>query len=225
MSRQKRAGLVSTFLGLLAVGLLSCSPMDPGDVSPDARMWIHFDAAADLQLAMARGDLDRAQRAARSIERVEQIPGLPPGSEEELVRLRAYATAIREAISYEVAAEGASLLAASCRACHQNYDVGPQFAALPRPPEDTGNHMVEHIWAADRMWEGLIIPSAERWRAGARVLADHAVPMDILQPGTSQHGITLKTLGLESQRETDLSNQARYYRDILVTCATCHTGG
>ncbi len=223
MNRQVCTGGLVLTLGLLAVGLSSCVPMDPADVAPDARMWIHFDEAGDLQMAMVRGDLDRAREAARRIERVVAITGLPEGSEEELMRLRSYATAIREADDYGVAALGTSLLAASCGDCHATYGVGPAFAEVGDLPEDRGNHMVEHVWAADRMWEGLVIPDPARWQTGARVLAYHEVPMDALAPGTSQYGVDLKTLGLESLRETDLSEQARRYGEILVTCSGCHT--
>lgn len=222
LARGARAG------PLLASGLFlaACMGSGPSDPTPSTRMWLHFDAAADLQFAMVRGDLERAQDAAGRIERARQIPGLPEGTDDALVRLRSYATNIREASSYDVAALATSLMAASCGDCHARSGAGPRFAeAEPLRSTPGQNHMVEHVWAADRMWEGLMLPSQERWEAGARVLAAHSVPMGQLAPGTSEFGVMMKTLGLEAMDETDLSNQARRYADILTTCSGCHTAG
>lgn len=186
-------------------------------------MWVHFDEVAALELAMARGDLEAARTAALEVEEVREIPGIPPGWEDEVDQLRRYASAVRTARSYEVAASAAAHMAASCGSCHLAHDVGPIFTSVPAPPEvGEVEHMVEHVWAADRMWEGLMIPSDERWLAGARVLAHHVVPMHLLAQGTSAFGVQLKSLGLDALGDGMLQDRAQRYAEILNTCATCH---
>ena len=213
-----RAGLAACAL----LGAAACA-VPPAPASGPAQMWIHFDGAAEMQFALVQGDLARAQRAARRVEQATDTAGLPGGAEDELQRLRAHARDVREAESFGVAAMAASLLAAGCGECHAAHDVGPRFAPVPAPVDPAAvDHMVEHVWAADRMWEGLVIPSAERWEAGARVLAQHAVPMDILAPGTSGYGLALKALGLEALEVEESRSQARIYAGVLVNCATCH---
>ena len=65
-------------------------------------------------------------------------------------------------------------------------------------------------------------PSAELWEQGARMLADHAVPMDLLKHGTSGMGVEMKALGLEALNETTTEGRAARYAEILGTCAGCH---
>ncbi|HSG46472.1 MAG TPA: hypothetical protein VLA43_01540 [Longimicrobiales bacterium] len=186
-------------------------------------MWLHFDEVAALQLSIARGDLEGAREAALRVEEVREIPGIPTGWEGEVDQLRRYAAAVRTARTYEVAALAAAHMVASCGSCHMAHDVGPIFTSVPAPPEvGEVEHMVEHVWAADRLWEGLMIPSGERWTAGARVLADHVVPMHLLVRGTSGLGVQLKSLGLDAMQDATLQDRAQRYADILNTCADCH---
>lgn len=202
----------------------ACTPSAPEPLEPGEDMWVHFGDVATIQLAMARGELDRARRAAERVEESRDIPGVPEGWDEDVEQLRRYAEAIRSARSFSVAAEAAAYMVASCGDCHVSHDVGPIFGDVPAPPEvGEVDHMVEHVWAADRLWEGLMIPSDQRWMAGARVLADHAVPMDLLIQGTSPLGVQLKALGLEALGDGTLDQRAGRYARILNTCADCHT--
>lgn len=211
---------VALFLAALGGG---CASGSPPPATPRAQMWVHFDEVASLELAIARGDLEGAREAALRVEEVREIPGIPPGWEGEVEQVRRYAAAIRTALTYQVAASAAAHMVASCGSCHVAHDVGPIFTGVPAPPEvGEVEHMVEHVWAADRMWEGLMIPSDERWMAGARVLADHAVPMHLLARGTSGFGVQLKSLGLDAMHDGDLQDRARRYAEILDTCASCH---
>lgn len=210
-------------LGPIVAALLlgACAPTPPAD--PEPGMWLHFGDVAALQLAIARGDLVAAGEAARRVEEAEAIPGIPQGWEEDVTQLRRYAEAIRSARTFSVAAEAAAYMVASCGDCHVSHEVGPIFSQVPAAPEvGEVDHMVEHVWAADRMWEGLMIPSDQRWMAGARVLADHAVPMQLLAQGTSPLGVQLKALGLEAMGDRTLDERAGRYAEILNTCADCH---
>lgn len=206
---------------LVTLTLVGCAQSPPA--TPEPQMWVHFGEVASIQLAMARGDLETARSSARQVEEAEVIPGIPSGWEEDVTQLRRYAEAIRSARTFSVAAEAAAYMVASCGDCHVSHDVGPIFSDVPAAPEvGEVDHMVEHVWAADRMWEGLMIPSDQRWRAGARVLADHAVPMHLLVQGTPPLGVQLKALGLEALGDETLDERAGRYAEILNTCADCH---
>jgi cytochrome c553 len=193
---------------------------------PTAReqMWSHFVQSAHLHLSVALGELDDARAAAHDIETAESIEGIPPEALSELGMLRLRAREVRMAQDLESVALASARLAATCGECHREHGQGPTFTDVaPAPDPDDVDHMVEHLWAADRMWEALTIPSDDHWQAGARVLADHAVPMDLLPRGTPGLGVQLKSLGLEALGDRTPEARVRRYADILETCATCHT--
>src|SRR5210317_2102763 len=65
----------------------ACAPPPPTSIQPDLQMWIHFDDVGVMQVAIARGDMDGARTAARRVEAVSEIEGIPPGSTIQLDRL------------------------------------------------------------------------------------------------------------------------------------------
>ena len=183
----------------------------------------HFHDAAQVQMALVRGDLDEARTAARRMAATGAITGVPEGAEMQLEVFRARAREVAHASTLGDAALAGARMAAECGNCHLHTDAGPVFSGEgpPQPADDVG-HMVEHLWGADRMWEGLVTPSEDLWEQGARMLADHAVPMDVLKPGTSGMGVEMKALGLEALNETTPEGRATRYAEILQTCAGCH---
>lgn len=222
--RSRRSGPLRVLLAFPAVLVTpGCAPRPVEPPGPEDGMWVHFSEVATLQLAVARGDLARARAAAQAVEEAPGVPGVPGEWEREMLSVRRWAAAIRAASNPREAAGPASRLAAACGACHLGQASGPVFSAVPAAPEaGEVDHMVEHVWAADRMWEGLVIPSDERWAAGARILADHGVPMDILARGTSSLGVQLKSLGLEAMGDVSSEDRVLRYTRILETCADCH---
>lgn len=218
MARAAVAGLAAALAGATA-----CSTGRPTASRADIRMWIHFDQALELQLALVRGDLGRARDLAGQLGETREVEGIPAGSEVFLRAVREHAATVESSRDPTGAANGAARLAGACGACHEEYDVGPIFDAAPAPPDPGANHMLEHVWGLDRLWEGLVVPSDERWQAGARILADHEVPMELLTPGTSQLGLELKALGLEASADRDLEARIRRLAEVLRTCTSCHS--
>lgn len=188
-------------------------------------MWIHFDDATIVESAMVRGDLQRARRAAANLSEMEAVPGIPDSSEELLERLRSQARAIALASGFRTAAEAAGAMAATCGECHARYDGGPRLSRVPEPPDaDEVGHMVIHVWAADRMWEGLMIPSEGTWLVGARLLADHAVRVEgpYASPQANRLAREMEDLGAEAVAATGSEARGRVLGAVLNSCATCH---
>lgn len=228
--RVGRGVMLGAGLALCTVVLASCLHQGRPATLED-RMWIHFRDAADVQMALVRGDLEETHRAARRMAATGDVSGVPADAQAELEAFRQRAREVAYASTLEEAAMAGARMAAACGSCHLSADAGPVFSGEgPPPPDDDVGHMVEHLWGADRMWEGLVTPSDELWRQGARMLAQHAVPMDILAPGTSGLGVEMKALGLEALNEATPQARATRYGEILGTCAGCHaasgvTGG
>jgi mono/diheme cytochrome c family protein len=186
-------------------------------------MWLHFQDAGAVQTSVIVGDLDRARQAARRLAAEGEVSGVPAGAEIALAEFRDAARAVAAAESLEEAIGATSRMAQSCGDCHTAQRTGPVFQDVSEEPDfgDVG-HMVEHIWAADRLWEGLVQPTSNGWEAGARVLAEHEIPMMELPAGTSSLAVDLKSLGLDAMSDRTPEARSARYEQIVATCAACH---
>jgi hypothetical protein len=88
--------------------------------------------------------------------------------------------------------------------------------------------MQRHLWAADRMWEGLVGPSDTAWQAGVVALADaqlapeamaddRTLPKEVFALAEQAHEI-----GAKGGDEKDPAKRAELYGRYLGTCAACH---
>lgn len=216
-------GKAAVFL-VAGTGLLLSACLQSGRPALLAdRMWLHFQDAGAVQTAVIVGDLDRARQAARRLAAEGEVSGVPAGAEVELDAFRASARAVAAAQTLDEAIAATSQMAVSCGSCHALQGTGPVFSEISGEP-DFGNagHMVEHIWAADRLWEGLVQPTSNGWEAGARVLAEHEIPMGELASGTSSLAVDLKSLGVDAMTDRGPDARAARYTQILSTCASCH---
>ena len=88
--------------------------------------------------------------------------------------------------------------------------------------------MVRHIWAADRMWEGLIGPSDEAWAAGSSALLAEWPGLDDLpgeaggSGGARNYVPQLQDLAKRSVSARDREDRASLYGELLGTCFGCH---
>ena len=87
--------------------------------------------------------------------------------------------------------------------------------------------MLGHQWAAAQMWQGLIGPSDERWRAGAHALTQ--APLHIVAaavtPNSELDIDDIARVRLYARRaEAAGSQDARgdIFGALLATCAHCH---
>lgn len=116
---------------------------------------------------------------------------------------------------------------AACAACHT---ASKRPVALPAPPPIPPDRataearMARHVWATDRMWEGLIAPAEDRWRLGLQVLAENPLPFSPLTEapllGDRLRELARRQLAPGASREA--AARAGAYGEMLVTCAACH---
>lgn len=132
----------------------------------------------------------------------------------------------------DLGAEALGDVGLACGACHARAGAGPSFAPLATPAmtESMSDHMGRHLWAMDRLWDGIIGPNDQRWVEGVGALHDHPIdaerlegrdgglsPSDYMdwwihQPGPSV-GLTATGAG-----------RGRFYGQMLTACAACHAG-
>lgn len=189
----------------------------------DYQMWIHYSEAGAIQSAMIRGDLPAAREAARHLADAPRAEGIGPAGDAHVRELAAWSREIRDAASFGDAAVATGHLAATCGECHQDVGGGPVFLQGD-PPEDRGfsGHMILHLWAADRMWEGLLGPSAVSWRDGAEVFREDPLQGDVVPATARVFATRLHELGREAAGMSDLRRQAVQYGRMVEQCAGCH---
>jgi mono/diheme cytochrome c family protein len=213
----------------LALAALTFQPSSgPAQEPTNQRMWSHFLAAADVQAAVIRGDLEATMEAATWLAEYDE-PGLPDGAEAFLRELQRAAARVIEATTSEAAGAATGRIAAACGSCHREFYPGMETTKLVEPPPGEGDiaaHMARHGWAADRLWDGLALPSNAAWEAGADAFAGVPLATDDLAfdnpEGVRALANRTHELGRRAGLETEPSLRARTYGELLSTCAACH---
>jgi cytochrome c553 len=146
--------------------------------------------------------------------------------------MRGYARQVITSKDLASAAKSVSKMAKTCGNCHLMNEVSLEFGYDRKPREDLEDvvtHMQRHLWATDRLWDGLIGPSDTAWNRGADMLidaplypsdlttaTDHAVEInDIARRIHALGGIGTETMTPDARTEL--------YAEILGLCASCHT--
>lgn len=198
------------------------------DVPPMHRQ---FSRTVDIQTGVVLGDLDRAREAGSWL--LSQDAGASTAGGAGIYReaMRDHAATIAEAEDLDVVTVEVGRLAASCGSCHQASNGGPRFVAGSDAPEgdSRGAQMILHLWAADRMWEGLVGPSEEAWQAGTRALSELAPTLGWAiraseSPGEASRILqALSRLASEAGKARGQEERGAAYGRILETCRRCHS--
>ena len=194
-------------------------------------MSAHDAEAEAMRTALVRGDVRGVNEAATKLRERLPLDALPPDARYDELPLR---DAVARAVSspdLHAAASAAADVAAACGGCHEKRGVRfPQPVAARPDPSLKGVHaaMARHHWAANRMWDGLLLPSQAAFVEAAEVMG----PGD-LAPAGSTVGSALPSLTVELEvrvhdlvalaaRTEDPAARARATAGLLETCGVCH---
>jgi cytochrome c553 len=223
----KPARIAVPLLGMLLVG--GCTWGFGGGEDIPA-MHRNLSKTVDIQTGVVQGDLEKAQKAAYwLLERRDEMIVPPEGVPHERAMFGA-AARITEATDLKTVAMQTGHLAGGCGSCHQAVEAGPRFVVGNSAPDGNSQEaqMIRHLWAADRMWEGLVGPSEEAWVAGARAMAE-TQPMlarvfrassSVTEPEGFLRDVNL--LANEAVAAETLAERADIYGRLLDTCYRCH---
>jgi cytochrome c553 len=212
-------------------------PPTPSPLPPSTRfehdMMVRFHMHENLGLLRAiekllvRGRLDDARHLARAIAEAPDEPGLGAwASHAALVRERAARLAAANGLDEACGRE--AQLADACGSCHVAADVVPEFRSPGHTPPDQPTieaRMARHLWATDRLWEGIVGGADDSWRDGLDVLA--AAPLRAAGITASRLPFArrlqiLADRARQRQRTDNHADRATSYGEILVTCTGCH---
>jgi hypothetical protein len=193
------------------------------------RMHDRFGAARQIEYAIARGDLQGATSNARLIASLDE-PGFLPAWQPYIASVRDAAHQIELAADLDTAGVRTGALGVRCAECHVALAAKLTLPDEPRPSTTPllASAMVDHEWAAMRMWEGLIAPSTPRWQEGARALA--TMPLNIIAQADTPtfHGdvddvARVRMLANRAPSATTDAARADLFGTLLGTCAHCHS--
>lgn len=194
-------------------------------------MHLRFTRVMDIQTGVVLGDLGRANEAAQWLTQQEEDRSFPTRSAEYQTEMRRTAALIAEEDDLQSIAIQAGSLAATCGSCHQAMGDGPRFVVGSQPAEgeSTPAHMIRHLWAVDRMWEGLVGPSEEAWAAGTSELSLgwEATEEMIFRSGSPERARNfldrLIRLGSSAEDASTQKDRGALYGAVLRTCDGCHS--
>jgi mono/diheme cytochrome c family protein len=207
-------------------------PLRPEGMTPTvaAHMEDHFTQANKVRDAVIAGDLDPLRAPARWLSAHELTDTLPELWKSHVAAMQRAAGQAAMAQTIDAAATATASMAQACGTCHVELG-GPKFTGMSPAGEESSvvADMRRHLWAADRMWEGLVGPSDTAWQAGVAALADaplrpeamaddKTLPKEVFDLAAAAHEI-----GAKGGAEKDPAERAKLYGRYLGTCSGCHT--
>jgi cytochrome c553 len=169
------------------------------------------------------------KRAAASLAEWPVTENTPPVRAQEIAAVKRAAQRVSGSSDADSAVRGVAAVAATCGDCHAMLQESP-WRIERRTAGGATVHadMVRHAWAAASLWDGIVRPSDEAWRAGASALADDSLAPELLTPGRTpspsigQLVAKVRALGLQAESAQDPEHRAALYGELTTTCATCH---
>jgi hypothetical protein len=187
-----------------------------------AEMQAHRAEADAIREAIIFGKLDAAKAAGQQLSARLPIPDLPAAPQAAADQA---AAALAASMNLEEVAGNFSRLSAACGSCHTAQGAKPQLDAPRSPPVSEGfdEQMQRYHWAAERMWQGLVLPSEEAFeeaRAALRgIPTDHFLPdIDLGLPVVAE----AMDEAVHEQAALASTTAPDPYAAMLLTCALCH---
>lgn len=199
----------------------------PEGSSLDRIMRAHFKDALLIREAVIAGRSENVADPAAVIANVQHLENLPEGWQVFVEQMQRTAQRINNSTTASTAAAAAADLGVSCGLCHQRHGgPKPSLELAPAVGTTVESRMKHHIWATERLWEGLSVPSDAAWSSGALALAGDPFPSDFLKAG----GVDVRSaaadftkLAAKAGTKKTIQARAELYAELLVTCGTCHS--
>jgi mono/diheme cytochrome c family protein len=189
-------------------------------------MRMHFDDLRSVERLLVAGKLEDAKALAYMVTVPPKDPGIASWAA-GTARVVDAATKLTIAPGIDEACRRVARVAEACAECHVRNPKRPSFVRTSAPPDlpTPAARMARHQWAVDRLWEGVVGPIDESWRAGLQVLSTTPLPFSRLTdaPVLASHLQKRAAEALIPDATDGVADRARAYGEMLVTCAACHS--
>ncbi|MFW2404914.1 MAG: hypothetical protein ACN4GT_09110 [Gammaproteobacteria bacterium] len=190
---------------------------------------VHVEA---IKTEVIAGNLDATREHSVWLSEHDEPPGMPDAWSPYVEEMRQYAAVAASSRDLESVAVAVSEIARTCGECHRTYGAKPEFSAGQRPAQDLHDvttEMHRHLWAANRMWESMIIPSNDAWQSATDMLAEVQIdPAQLTDDPTD--AARVETLLAQARALGELGAQtsagplrSEQLGKFLSLCASCHT--
>ena len=208
------------------------TPAAPAAPAVDVAKHMHEQLArvTTMQEAVIRGDIEAAVEPARWIADHQPTAGLPIGQESVLADMKKQAAVVAEAKDSRNAATATAMVVSYCGTCHAAAKITAAIPEAPRPVADpaVAAHKMDHQWATDLLYQGLVMPSEERWQKGLAAMQGTPLTEKDLPKDAK---LTKEIVALEkrvhemagkAKTATDLGTKVAFYGEYIGGCAGCH---
>jgi hypothetical protein len=207
---------------LLAACAKPASTPVPADIQQ--HMQGHFSLATATRNAVIWGELDLARSSGTNMAQHSDA-NMPEAWAPHLHGMQIAARDASEAPDLPAAGAAVARMGRACGDCHTTLNTGPSFHfdRAPLEGKSVSERMARHQWAAERMWEGLIIAEPALFDLGARTIAGAPVwnaeplPEEVAALEDRVRGLADEALAAQNQ-----TTRTEVYGRLLAVCADCH---
>jgi len=229
----KLTALVLLIAAIIVASLFLTESASEDDAAVIAEhMHSHLDRVIAIKGAVISGNLAGVYAPANWLAEHDEPRGLAKTWQPYADGMRLHARRAAEARDLRTAAVAVSEIGRYCGECHLASGLAVSFGYATPPPENLQNtftQMQRHLWAADRLWAGLIGPSDAAWESGAKMLAGVNLSVqditddESLAPLVNNIVQNLREVGAEGGRAMAAERRAELYGEFLSLCASCHS--
>lgn len=221
--------LAAVVFALTLTSVLAGAQGKPSSSPTADHMKEHYNRVRVVEAAVVRGDLEAVKEPATWLAAHEASKELDKASASQVSMMRQAARKAAEATDIPTAANATASMLAACGECHRAAAVVPPMAAVGGTQlGGVVGHMLKHQQAIDRMANGLVIPSAAEWKAGAEELK--AVPLrssDLPRDPKLTREVAaaedrVHMLAEQAASATEAQARVNTYAQIISACAQCH---
>ncbi len=179
-----------------------------------------------MRSGVINGVLSEAVRPASTLANLEGLESFPKNWQPSLKALENAYLRMKASTDIPGAAAATADIGVACGNCHKSLG-GPKGSSDPAPAAGTtvASRMQRHVWATERLWEALYVPSDASWKAGVDALAGEPFPKELLDKGgvharsAASRFTSLVSTAAGKQKPED---RAKVYAAMLETCSACH---
>jgi len=186
----------------------------------------HFKETTLIRTAVINGVLSDAAAPAEALSNTDGLGKIEPAWQSSVDVLQYAAKRIRRSSDIPGAAAAIADIGIACGACHKAAG-GPNVKVDAPPAADAtlASRMRRHVWATERLWEGIFVPSDASWKAGVAALSGDSFPKEVLDKGDVHARAAadrFKSLVATAAGKKKPEERGQLYGTLLETCSACH---
>jgi len=182
----------------------------------------HFARVKAVRDAVISGDFEATRAPSRWLAEHGAPKNIPDPWIPLVTDFRVMSGGLQDATGIEGVALALGPLARACGSCHLDLKANIKYSLPDSPTGDSfRDSMARHRWAANLLWDAVVIPSNEAWTRGAEHFATTKLAPE-KAAGIDELVENALFLGKKAVKTTDPTARGNVYGELLATCSACH---